>query len=121
MPIILSVDDDSSFQTLVKMLFEHMDVEIVSALTADAGLELTHELNPDLILMDIRLPGRAMDGWAVIAQINENPETQNIPIIVVSAAYDNNDAARASALGCVAFFKKPFNVTEFRTTVQQYL
>ena len=121
MPTILSVDDDPSFQTMVKMLFEPMDVEIVSALTADAGLELTYELNPDLILMDIRLPGRTMDGWAAIEQLHENPETQTIPIIVVTAAYNHDDTERASALGCVAIFKKPFDVTEFRTTVLQYL
>src|SRR3989338_4565284 len=94
---ILVVDDEEGFLKLMREAFEMRGIEVIATSNAvTAGLELATRL-PDLILMDIKMPG--INGYQACDAIKRNPVTKDVPIIIVSALSDESDIKKARALG----------------------
>ena len=85
----------------------------------ESAVHTARELRPDLILMDLRLPG--MNGWDAIQQIRTDALLQNIPIIAISVEAKGDDRRRAFDAGCNEYFSKPFSIVELRNAVQKYI
>jgi CheY-like chemotaxis protein len=120
-PTILAIDDDEIFQILVRRIFEPMGVEVVSAFTSDEGLDLAQRIQPSVILVDIRLPGRVGDGWALAKMLKEVPELQNIPLIMVSASGGGMGGPPPESADYDGYFAKPFKVDSFRDYISRLL
>jgi response regulator RpfG family c-di-GMP phosphodiesterase len=106
---ILLVDDDPALRTLLKTTFEMADVEVAEAESADAARQKIRASRPDVIVMDILMPGTT--GFELCAELKETEATRDIPVILLTGSdgYSNGAAKRA---GADAFLRKPFSPLE---------
>jgi CheY-like chemotaxis protein len=93
------------------------NVEMLSATTAEAGLELARSARPELIIMDINLP--QMNGIEALELLRANPDTARIPVIALSAAASPVDKQRGRQVGFDAYMTKPVNVDELITVIER--
>ena len=93
--------------------------EVIEAVRGDEGVTLAEQSDPDLILMDIQLPG--LDGYEATRRIKANPKLSRIPIIVVTSYALSGDEEKARAAGCDAYLAKPFDAMKLLAVVRQYL
>ncbi len=116
---ILLVDDEEGFLSVIKEALEIRGFDIVTAKSAiEAGLELSSK-KPDLILMDIKMPG--IDGLQACTAIKKNPDTANIPIMVVSAISDEAQIKRAHKMGVTDYFVKPIDIEKLVNRIKEAL
>ncbi len=92
---------------------------MICAVDAEAGLTLARETHPDLIMMDVQLPG--MDGLAATALLKQDEATRNIPVIALTALAMKGDEARIREAGCDAYIAKPMRYQEVLTTIAAQL
>lgn len=103
---ILIVDDtEENIDILVDML--HSNYNLLVALDGMRAIELVHHNHPDLILLDVMMPG--VDGYEVCRRLKQSESTQNIPIIFLTALAEEKDEIKGIELGAVDFIRKPFN------------
>ena len=115
---ILAVDDNRvNLDILVNVLGELYDLSV--ATRGATALQLVMDNPPDLILLDIMMPG--MDGFQVIKKLKENKETENIPVIFLSALSDVADKSKGFQLGAVDYITKPFHIEEVKARVNIHL
>jgi two-component system cell cycle response regulator DivK len=119
MATILVVEDNITNMKLAVVLLEKAGHMVISAITAEAGLALARDERPDLILMDIQLPG--MDGLAATALLKADEVTRAIPVIALTALAMKGDEARIRAAGCDGYIAKPMRYQEFLATVAAHL
>ncbi len=118
-PSILVVDD---VPANVDILVEHLQYEnthLMVALNGEDAVELANNRLPDLVLLDIMMPG--MDGYEVCKRLKSKPETMNIPVIFVTARGENYDEARGLALGAIDYITKPYNISILKARVRNHL
>ncbi len=116
---ILIVEDDENSRLIVSDLLERIeDCELIEAVTGPEGVTAAEVHQPDLILMDVQLPG--FDGFEAIQHIKANPILQHIPIIVITSYAMSPDVSRARALGC-EYVSKPFDLTVLLETIRGHL
>ena len=96
-----------------------LDLQMLGAVNATLGLELARERHPDVILMDINLPG--MSGIQALKHLREDPLTAHIPVIAISANAMVGDIRKGLEAGFFHYLTKPINVNEFMKTVDQAL
>jgi len=116
---ILIVEDNPDNMTLTVLLLESAGHAVLSAVDAEAGLTLARAEQPDLILMDIQLPG--MDGLEATALLKRDEATRAIPVIALTALAMKGDEERIRAAGCDGYIAKPMGVKDFLTTVATHL
>ena len=116
---ILIVEDNPSNMTLAKFLLESASHTVLCATDAEAGLMLAREQCPDLILMDIQLPG--MDGLEAIQQLKREDVTRDIPVVALTALAMKGDEERIRAAGADGYIAKPLRYKEFLATVASTL
>jgi len=115
---ILIVDDAmENIQILHNALRD--EHEVLFAMDGDKALEMAHQHQPDLILLDAIMPGK--DGYAVCAELRASPQLRDIPIIFVTALSQPEDETRALEAGAADFISKPFNVAVVRARVRTQL
>lgn len=102
---ILYVEDNDDNIYMLKRRLERQGVEVVVARDGRAGIEAAHAERPDLILMDLGLPG--LDGWEAAKLLKADPHTQPIPIIALSAHAMAGDRSQAMEAGCDEYDTKP--------------
>lgn len=102
---ILLVEDNPDNSDMLIRRLERRNYQIVHAVSGEQALEMARTVCPDLILMDMRLPG--MDGWTVTAQLKADPETSSILIIGLSAHALTQDREKALQAGCDDYETKP--------------
>jgi two-component system cell cycle response regulator DivK len=119
MATILVVEDNTANMTLAVYLLESVGHTVLSATDAEAGLALARAQHPDLILMDIQLPG--MDGLEATAQLKSDEATRAIPVIALTALAMKGDEERIRAAGCDGYIAKPMRYKEFLATVASQL
>ena len=120
MPKILVVEDNDMNMQLVEFLLEEGGFDIVKASSGEEALSLTREgPAPDLILMDIHLPG--MDGLSVVRAMKADTRTARIPILALTAHAMRGDKDRFLEAGCDGYISKPIDVKTFLSSIQQYL
>ena len=116
---VLIIEDNATNMTLAIFLLESAGHTALSATDAEAGLTLARDQQPDLILMDIQLPG--MDGLEAVAQLKGNEATRAIPVIALTALAMKGDEARIRAAGCDGYIAKPMRYQEFLSTITTVL
>ena len=104
---------------LNRLLKQRPQIELIDALEPGLRLKLALEEKPDLILLDINLPG--INGYEVLEQLRRHKETDNIPVIAVSANAMPQDIAKGEAVGFNDYITKPINTTALLQTIDAYL
>jgi len=116
---VLVVEDNPANMTLSTFLLESVGHSVLKATDAEMGLALAGSEQPDLILMDIQLPG--MDGLRATAVLKADAKTQRIPVIALTALAMKGDEERIRAAGCDGYIAKPLAYKEFLTTISAEL
>ena len=116
---VLIVEDNSANMTLAVFLLQSAGHSVLSARDAEAGLTLARDEQPDLILMDIQLPG--MDGLQATALLKRDDATRAIPVIALTALAMKGDEERIRAAGCDGYLAKPMRYQEFLATIAAQL
>jgi CheY-like chemotaxis protein len=115
---ILYIEDNLSNLTLVEeILRDQPEIELISAMQGQLGLDLARKHSPDLILLDLHLPD--LPGWEVLAQLRRDEVTRGIPIVVISADATARQIERLMAAGAHAYLTKPLDVSEFFRVVEE--
>ena len=116
---ILVIEDEEDNRRIVRDLLTNVGYEIIEAVTGPEGVTAAATHVPDLILMDIQLPG--LDGYEATRRIKADPALHHIPIIVVTSYALSGDAAKAFEAGCDAYISKPFSPRALLAKVREYL
>ena len=116
---ILLVEDNLVNQELVTDLLEAHGFVVRQARTAEEGLRLVREVSPDLVLMDLSLPG--MDGLAAAKVIKTDPSTSHLPVIALTAHAMRGDEHIALAAGCDGYLTKPIDTRTFPERVTAFI
>jgi two-component system, cell cycle response regulator DivK len=116
---ILVVEDQADNRRILRDLLNSVGYEILEAVTGDEGVTLATTQHPDLILMDIQLPG--IDGYEATRRIKADPALHHIPIIAVTSYALSGDDAQAFAAGCDSYVAKPFSPRALLAKVREYL
>ena len=116
---ILVVEDNPTNMKLAVMLLAKVGHSVISAADAEVGLALARSERPDLILMDIQLPG--MDGLAATALLKADEATRGIPVIALTALAMKGDEERIRAAGCDGYVAKPLAYKEFLAVIEAQL
>ena len=118
-PLVLVVEDNPVNLELVTALLEEQGCEVLMAMTGDAALQLLRESHPDIVLLDVQLPG--MSGYQVTRRIKADPALVGIPVVALTAHAMANEDVRARDAGCDAFLTKPIDVRAFKEILQRFL
>jgi two-component system cell cycle response regulator DivK len=119
MAIVLVIEDNTANMTLAVFLLQSAGHTVLSAQDAEAGLMLARDEQPDLILMDIQLPG--MDGLEATTLLKRDEATRAIPVIALTALAMKGDEERIRAAGCDGYIAKPMNYQEFLAAIAAQL
>jgi two-component system cell cycle response regulator DivK len=116
---ILVVEDQEDNRRILHDLLTSAGYQVIEALTGEDGVAVAETQRPDLILMDIQLPG--LDGYEATRRIKANPALQRVPIIAVTSYALSGDEAKARAAGCDAYVTKPFSPRALLAVISQHL
>jgi CheY-like chemotaxis protein len=116
---ILCVDDDHGQRLLLSFLLERQGLEVRTAGDGEEGVAIALEWVPDLILMDLMMPG--MDGFQAAATLRADPRTAHIPILALTAYGEEKMQARAKAVGINGFVLKTILPADLLDTLREYL
>jgi len=116
---ILVVEDEEDNRRIVRDLLTSVGYEIIEAVTGEEGVKAAATHLPDLILMDIQLPG--LDGYETTRQIRANPALRKVPIIAVTSYALSGDDVKAFEAGCDAYISKPFSPRVLLAKIREYL
>src|SRR5689334_16468460 len=105
--MILVIDDSPANLKLIRVLLSGEGYQVLTAADAESALELLKTSSPQLILMDLQLPG--MDGLTLARRLKSNPATQPIPIVAITAYAMKGDEDKARAAGCDGYITKPID------------
>jgi two-component system cell cycle response regulator DivK len=117
--LILVVEDEEDNRRIMHDLLTSAGYEVIEAVTGEDGVSAAETHRPDLILMDIQLPG--LDGYEATRQIKANPALSQIPIIAVTSYALSGDDVKAFEAGCDAYVSKPFSPRELLAKIREYL
>jgi CheY-like chemotaxis protein len=116
---ILVVEDNELNMKLVRSLLQLENYQIIEADNAEKGIQLARDHHPDLILMDIQLPG--MDGLKASELISNDEDLKDIPIVALTSYAMEGDKEKALAAGCVGYISKPIETRSFPEAIAKYL
>jgi two-component system cell cycle response regulator DivK len=116
---VLVIEDQEDNRTILRDLFANAGYAVLEAVDGRAGIRLAGEERPDLILMDIQMPG--LDGYETTRVIKADPDLARIPIIAVTSYALAGDEEKASAAGCDDYVTKPFSPRALLAKVAQWL
>jgi two-component system cell cycle response regulator DivK len=116
---ILAVDDQEDNRRILRDLLTSAGYEVIEATTGEDAVAAAETQVPDLILMDIQLPG--IDGYEATRRIKANPRLRQIPLIVVTSYALSGDDAKAYSAGANAYVSKPFSPRALLAKVREYL
>jgi DNA-binding response OmpR family regulator len=119
MTLVLVIDDEAPIRLLCRVNLEAEGMDVLEAPNGPSGLELARENGPDVVLLDVMMPG--LDGWRVAEQLLEDGRTSEIPIIFLTARAEFRDRARGLDIGGVDYVTKPFNPLELASLVRALL
>ena len=117
--VILVVEDNERNLKLLRDVLEYAGYGVRAAQTAEDGIALAVSEPPDLVLMDLQLPG--IDGIEALRRLRESPRTANIPVVAVTAQAMKQDRERALAAGFNGYVEKPISVRAFPDQVRMFL
>jgi DNA-binding response OmpR family regulator len=116
---VLVIDDEAPIRLLCRVNLEAEGIGVSEAGDGPGGLALARAQQPDVILLDVMMPG--LDGWRVAEMLLDDPVTSEIPIVFLTARADVRDRARGIDLGGLDYITKPFNPVELAPLVRRVL
>jgi two-component system cell cycle response regulator DivK len=116
---ILVVEDNPKNMKLVRDVLEFSGYQVIEATSGEDGVRLAEKERPHLILMDLQLPG--IDGAEALRQIRVRPDSQDVPVVAVTAFVMDEDKTRAFAAGFDGYLEKPIDVRRFPQQVRDFL
>ena len=116
---VLVIDDEAPIRLLCRVNLEAEGMEVLEAGDGPSGLERARAEAPDVILLDVMMPG--LDGWRVAEELLDDQSTERIPIVFLTARAELRDRARGIDLGGVDYITKPFNPVELASMVNGLL
>ena len=116
---ILVVEDQEDNRRILRDLLTSAGYEVIEAVTGEEGVASAETHRPDLILMDIQLPG--LDGYEATRRIKGNPALRQIPVIVVTSYALSGDEVKAFEAGCDAYVSKPFSPRVLLAKIREYV
>ncbi len=114
---ILAVDDERHIVRLIQVNLERAGYQVATAFDGPEALRKVEAEKPDLVVLDVMMP--KMDGFEVLKRLQANPETRDIPVIMLTAKAQDADVFRGWASGVSAYLTKPFNPLELLTFVKR--
>lgn len=118
-PLILAVDDDEDNLLLLAYALEPLDCNLLTATDGRTAFQKARTQQPDLILLDIRLP--YMDGIEVVSQLRKDARTKTIPVIAVTALAGLEDRESLLQVGCDDYISKPYMIEDMEALVRRFL
>jgi DNA-binding response OmpR family regulator len=116
---VLVIDDEAPIRLLCRVNLEAEGISVLEAPDGTTGLDLARDEQPDVVLLDVMMPG--LDGWRVAEELLEDDRTRAIPIIFLTARAEFRDRARGLDIGGVDYVTKPFNPLELAQLVRDLL
>ena len=116
---ILVIEDNELNMKLVRSLLKMGNYDVIEAIDAEKGMQLARKNHPDLILMDIQLPG--IDGLSATKILKADPVLQEIPIVALTSHAMEGDDKKALDVGCNGYIAKPIDTKNFLTTIGQFI
>ncbi len=117
---VVCVEDEPGVVDLIQLIFSRRGWQVMGALSGPEGLDLIRQERPDLVLLDLMLPG--ISGWVVYQHLKADEATRDIPVIVVTAKVDGIDEVLAKYIAKVDdYVKKPFSPQELLNSVDRVL
>jgi DNA-binding response OmpR family regulator len=116
---VLVIDDEAPIRLLCRVNLEAEGIEVLEAADGPSGLEKARAEIPDVVLLDVMMPG--LDGWRVAEELLDDDRTAQIPIVFLTARAELRDRARGLDLGGVDYVTKPFNPVELAPLVRDLL
>jgi DNA-binding response OmpR family regulator len=113
------IDDEESIRLLCRVNLAASGMDVLEAEDGDSGLELARSEQPDLILLDVMMPG--LDGWEVARRLGRDPKTREIPVVFLTARAGGEDRTRGEQAGAVGYVVKPFDPVEIGNVVERVL
>ena len=116
---ILVIDDEADLIKEVQVMLEYAGYEVLAASRGGEGVETAIAEQPDLIILDILMPG--MDGFEALRRLKENAETEHIPVIILSCKGESQSLFKAQELGSTDYIIKPFEQDELLALIKKCL
>jgi CheY-like chemotaxis protein len=117
---VVCIEDDPEMVELIRLILNRRGIEVTGASDGREGLKLVAEKQPDVVLLDLMMPG--MDGWEVYQQMKSDPAIQHIPVIVVTAKAQNIDKVLGLHIAKVDdYIAKPFSPQDLMDSVEKIL
>jgi DNA-binding response OmpR family regulator len=114
---ILVVDDDEHILRSLSQYLELEDFDVISASSGPEALKLFAEHSPDLLVLDVMMPG--MDGYQVLEAIRKNAQTAHVPVLMLTARDQHNDIVKGYQMGATSYLVKPFNLDELVDAIRE--
>jgi two-component system alkaline phosphatase synthesis response regulator PhoP len=116
---VLVIDDEAPIRLLCRVNLEAAGMEVLEARDGPTGLDQARSADPDVVLLDVMMPG--LDGWRVAEQLLTDESTSDIPIVFLTARAEFRDRARGLDIGGIDYVTKPFNPVELAPLVNRLL
>ncbi len=116
---ILIIEDEKLIIVSTQMVLEAAGFRVESATNGEAGISKARELRPDLILLDIMMPG--IDGWEALTRLKRDPDTAPIPVIIFTAREHTRGHQKSTEMGAADYFRKPFEPDELIELVEKHI
>ena len=116
---VLIIEDEKLIIVSTQMVLEAAGFRVESATNGEDGIAKARSLSPDLILLDIMMPG--IDGWETLTRLKRDAETANIPVIIFTAREHARGHQKSSEMGAADYFRKPFEPDELIELVEKHV
>jgi DNA-binding response OmpR family regulator len=116
---ILIIEDEKLIIVSTQMVLEAAGFRVESATNGESGISKARELRPDLVLLDIMMPG--IDGWETLTRLKRDPETAPIPVIIFTAREHARGHQKSTEMGAADYFRKPFEPDELIELVEKHI
>lgn len=116
---VLVIEDNPVNMKLVRTVLQIGGHQVIEAMDAETGIQMTNELMPDLILMDIQLPG--MDGLEATRVLKKSDDTRHIPVVALTSYAMHGDEKKAQEAGCDGYICKPIDTRTFLGVLEKFL
>lgn len=116
---VLIIEDEKLIIVSTQMVLESAGFRVESARGGEEGISKVRELRPDLVLLDIMMPG--IDGWETLTRLKRDPDTAEAPVIIFTARAHARGHQKSAEMGAVDYFRKPFEPDELIDLVEKHI
>lgn len=116
---VLIIEDEKLIIVSTQMVLEAAGFQVQSAMNGEEGISKARQAKPDLILLDIMMPG--IDGWETLTRLKRDPETSGIPVVIFTAREHARGHQKSTEMGAADYFRKPFEPDELIELVEKHI